>query len=384
MSKILQGGTNENPFFLSFFMFSTSHICALELDITPARQDSSFWCWAAACEMVLYAYGKAIDQYDCAAWAVSRENRTVWMTGANNAVDQVLIHFGGIYSKHDESTLYESYIIDEIDDGKPIIAGISFYNVIGHMVIIRGYTGSGGYDLGNVIYNNPGTGKREERPYDEFTGPDDPEDEWYWHETLRLTTPPRDPIPYVGIGDQEHGVWLDDYNCTQEITESTQSLSFSAYKIGDTPVSWEWQLVFPHEYGYAVVESWTTNSTEDDLTWNISNFSLPSGYDWEYTYDGKIAGRVEVVCLDPDYHDDAINVIYVPNDLYPGTLVYENQIVTNNQPDVDVHELLIVRNDVFGAGANISFKAGERIDIEDGVTIENGSLTNFIIDPSLR
>jgi hypothetical protein len=59
--------------------------------------------------------------------------------------------------------------------------------------------------------------------------------------------------------------------------------------------------------------------------------------------------------------------------LFPGTLVYENQIVTNPRPDVKAHELIITRNDQFAPGANISLKSGERIDITDGVTVQNGN-----------
>jgi hypothetical protein len=111
---------------------------------------------------------------------------------------------------------------------------------------------------------------------------------------------------------------------------------------------------------------------------------MPSNYDWIYQNDGRVAGRIEVICMDPDYHFDAINIIYVPGDIYPGILVYKDQVVNNNKPDVRAHQILIAENDNFMPGGNISLKSGGRIDIKDGITIGNGSQVDFIIDPSLR
>ncbi len=358
-----------------------------EFDIYPVIQDQTLWCWAACCEMVhdaykVYTYGSygSGDQYDVADWAVNGQNALNDIYGTSKSVDRVLWHFGSIGTDYDLSTLWENYITREIDDGRPILAGIDLGG-IGHVVVIKGYTGSGGFNVGNVIFNDPrpGTGRRE-LPYDDFAGEDGTS--WKWNETLRLTSNPREPIP-LGIGPS-HRVRLQEYACTTEITQSPQSLSYRAYKSGDSPVSWEWKLIFPHSYGEAVVASWNTTTSQRDLTWSIPNFTLPSNYDWSYSFDGKIVGRIEVVCMDPDYHDDAINVMYVPSDLYPGVLIYEDQTISSSQPDVRVHELLIMQNDLFLPGSNINLKSGERIDIRDGVTIENGSVTNLIVDPALR
>ena len=111
---------------------------------------------------------------------------------------------------------------------------------------------------------------------------------------------------------------------------------------------------------------------------------MPSNYYWKYSYDGEIVGQLEVVVHDPEYHDDAINVVYVPDDLYPGVLIYEDEVVTSSQPDVRAHELLFMRNDEVMPGADIAFKSGERIDVEDGVTIHNGVAVDLVVDPSLR
>jgi hypothetical protein len=38
-------------------------------------------------------------------------------------------------------------------------------------------------------------------------------------------------------------------------------------------------------------------------------------------------------------------------------------------------------NDQFNSGADINFKAGGSINLEDGITINNGSSVDFIVDP---
>jgi hypothetical protein len=152
------------------------------------------------------------------------------------------------------------------------------------------------------------------------------------------------------------------------------------------PVSWDWKLIFVHSGGDCVASSWTSTSTNSQLTWNISGFSLPTGYQWYYNYSGKIPGRVELDLQDSDgyHHLDAINVIYVPSSLYPGFVLYEDNTVSSTQPEVKAHQMIVTQSDQFLSGGNITFKAGEGIDIKDGITIQNGSTTNFIIDPSVR
>lgn len=375
---------NRNTFFLGVvfvFVYVTYTFAGKEFDIAPIQQDQSLWCWAACCEMVFDAYKLEtygfygyVDQYDIADWAVNGNNEENNLSGDINSVDEVLWHFGSISCNYTpnpsgsgQGNISKYDLSYEIDRGRPIIVAIVIddgSDVYLHDVLIKGYTGSGGYSVDNVIYNDPKYGTREVDTYAQFvrTG-----NSWAWYETLRLFTDPREPIP-LGIG-HSHRVRLFDGDCTQEITQSPQSLSYRAYKYGDSPVSWEWKLVFPDMYGEVVVASWTTNTSQYDLTWNIPTFVLPSGHNWKYRYDGKIGGRVEVICMDPDYHDDAINVMYVPSDLYPGVLIYEGQVVNNYQPDIRVHELLIMQNDQFLPGANINLKSGERIDIKDGITV---------------
>jgi len=388
---------NKNIGFLMLLLLAHIAFAGKEFDIDPIRQAKSLWCWAACCEMVFDAYKLEIyssygyvDQYDVANWAVNGNNEENNLSGDSISVDQVLWHFGSINSNYTakpsgtgQGNISKYDLSYEIDGGRPIIVAVAVDEGSGaylHDVLIRGYTGPSGSSMENVIFNDPDNGgSRRVKSYAEFvrTG-----NSWAWHESLRLVTNPREPIP-LGGGPSNVVILLED-DCTTEITQSPQSLSYRAYKSGDSPVSWEWKLVFPHSGGEAVVASWNINTSQKDLTWSIPNFSLPSFYDWSYRFDGKIGGRIEVICLDPDYHADAINVMYIPGDLYPGVLIYEDKVIINNQPNVRAHKLLLMQNDQFLSGGNINLKSGERIDIKDGITIANGSQTNLIIDPTLR
>ncbi len=152
-------------------------------------------------------------------------------------------------------------------------------------------------------------------------------------------------------------------------------------------MNWNWKLIFPHSDGDCTVASWTESSSKLQSTWNIPNFVLPAGYQWKYNFNGNIPGRVEVLVNDnagPPAHEDAINVLYKPSVTYPGTVVYENSTVSNTLPEVKAHESIITQYDQILPGGNITFKSGERITINDGITIQNGSTTNFVIDPSIR
>ncbi len=377
--------------------FSIDIFAGKELIINPYRQWGSKTCWAACSYMILSAYqisGIGSDEMAIRRWAFppNGPDTTNYMSGTPNAVDKILQYFGSIYSTFTPfnpntggGNISQSDLTWEIDKGRPALSGrlIADGSPTGrkHMLLIRGYTDSGGSDAGNVIYNDPANGQRLVQSYAEFVRRGN---EYQWIESLRLTTNPRVPIP-TGIGPKE---LVRIQSGTMEITQSPQSLSYTALKTGDhVPVRWIWKLIFHHSYGECIAASWIVNSSSFQSTWNIPNFVLPSGYQWRYNYDGKIPGKVEVVVEDnagPPTHEDAINVLYRPSVLYPGTLVFENQVITNSQPDVKAHELIITRNDLFAPGGNISLKSGERIDITDGVTVQNGSTVNFKIDPSLR
>lgn len=371
-------------FFFSFiFLYITNIFAEKEFAILPVKQQNSLWCWAAACEMLFNAYKINIDQYDIALWAVSSENKTNDMYGNQKQCNKILEHFGNIYTSYNSMSLYETTLYHEITAGKPIIAGIGLSdNSIGHVVLIIGYSGPGYNDIGDVIINDPSTELREAWPYDLFVKLESKgKVAWQWNETLRMIDLPKEPIP-LGIGTN-HAVILFKDNSTTEFTQS-QSLSYYAHKNGDSPISWSWKLSFPHSEGDAVVSSWNNTISQKDQTWNIPNFTLPSTHDWFYQTDGKIVGKIEVECLDPDIHRDHFIVEYIPNDLYPGVLSYENYTLTNSQPDVRAHQLLTIQNDQFLSGAEISFKSGECIKLNGEISIESGSEVKMVIDQSLR
>lgn len=275
----------------------------------------------------------------------------------------------------------------EIDNGRPIIAAVAIDKGTGvylHDVLIKGYTGLSGSNMENVIFNNPEDGgNRQVLSYANFLRTNN---SWAWYETLRLVTNPRQPIQ-TGFYD-----WCRIYDGgTTTITPSTISLSYTAgFGSVETPpahpVSWSWKLVFIHTTGECIAQSWTSNSTTSPVTWNISGFSLPSGYQWYYNYDGIIPGRVELNLLDSDGvpHYDAINVTYAPTNQYPGFVIYEDNTVSSSQPEVKAHQMIMAQNDQILSGGNITCRAGDRIDIKDGITIQNGGTTNFVVDPSIR
>ena len=123
------------------------------------------------------------------------------------------------------------------------------------------------------------------------------------------------------------------------------------------PVSWDWKLIFVHDGGNCIARSWTSTSTTSQLTWNISGFTLPTGYQWYYNYNGEILGRVKLDLRDSDgfHHLDAIDVIYFPSYLYPGIVQYRDKIVSDSQPEVKAHQMITIQNDQFLSGGNITF-----------------------------
>jgi hypothetical protein len=384
-------------FFISSITINV--LAARELVIVDYRQLATNSCWAACSYMVLDAYNHRTSEMDIRRWAFppNGDDHQNQLSGSPTSTAGVLSHFGSINSYFDGyntstggGNISQSNITQEIDQGRPILAGRVYFDnnlniSYGHMYVIRGYTGNGGSSVGDVIYNDPDPriGGRRAQSYAEFVRRGN---EYQWYETLRLTTNPRPQIP-TGIGSGER-VRIYDYSSTTRITQSPQSLSFEANKGGvHVPVNWNWRLVFPHVGGEYVAATWTVTSSSFQSVWNISNFVLPSNYQWKYNYDGIIPGRVEVLVNDnagPPAHEDAVDVLYVPSNLYPGVIVYQNKTVSNAQPEVKAHELIILRNDQFLPGSSINFKSGDRIDIGNGVTIQDGSNVNFTIDPSIR
>jgi hypothetical protein len=378
----------------------------LELVIEGYRQWGTNTCWAACSKMILGAYGctingGAIDEKTIRCWAFPNEpctgsgpDLTNQLFGLTRSTDKVLQNYGNIYSNPTDfntstqgGNISQTDLTKEIDQGRPILCGrvIADGTSTGrkHMLLIRGYEGSGGSNAGKVIYNDPSDGQRYSVPYDEFVRKGNA---FFWYQTLRLTTNPKVKIP-TGTGPNEYVLIQTGTSNTVEISQSTRTLSFTALKYGNhVPVCWNWRLIFSTVDGEYIVKSWNAQGSNFTSTWNISNFTLPSNI-WNYNFDGKIPGRVEVTVDDnagPPSHSDAINALYIPSNLYPGILIYENRNISTPQIDVKAHEQIIAQTDQFLSGGNVSLKAGQRIDINDGVTINNGSVVNLVIDPTLR
>jgi hypothetical protein len=69
--------------------------------IPPERQELSMNCWAAACNMVLWWYGKSSSQADIQGWASDGYDVENFLTGSADprAIDQILNHFGSMSTR---------------------------------------------------------------------------------------------------------------------------------------------------------------------------------------------------------------------------------------------------------------------------------------------
>jgi hypothetical protein len=173
-------------------------ICAQKnLNIPPYVQGGFNSCWAAVSYMVLNAYGASETEMDIRRWAFPPNGTDLpnFFTGHPNAVDKILEHFGsnhgypnGIESVHIPRTFYMTEAIGEINAGRPILAARRLiHGFTGHAYLIVGYTGNGiGSNVGDILINDPLVDITMQIPYSSFAI--DPN--WFWHETLALTTNP--------------------------------------------------------------------------------------------------------------------------------------------------------------------------------------------------
>jgi hypothetical protein len=356
-----------------------------ELEVSNIKQEDNNTCWAACCRMLNLAYNNntTTEQY----WLDRGTNGQKVgnsITGTLTSVDKLLGTYANITTTAGSGVRTFIEIKTQIDAGRPVVIRRT-WTWGGHFMIITGYMN----DADNTVIlqdpwpKNPtdNVGQRITKSYSLLVSEDILNN---WTHTCRLLSNPVNPIP-LPIGGSGDNVTI--LTGTFDVTPSTSSLTYSAGIGGHYPNSWEWKLVFPHSYGDCVVASGTApgSSTNPMSTWNISNFALPTGYQWIYNYDGKIPGWVEVTVVNSyTTVKDQKGVLFVPSNLYPGTVLYENNTITNAQPDIKAHELITAQNNQFVAGTNISFKSGEKIEISNGTTIQNGSIANFIVDPTLR
>ena len=379
---------------LSIFMVQNI-FSGLQLVISPYEQSGNHTCWAACSKMILDAYqiqdsyGASISEQEILNQAVDGADVKNYLFGYSYSVDMILAYWGSIQSNPTSpnsqgyGNLSQLNLTAEIDDGRPIISQWDYSDGSeDHDVLIIGYDGTGGSDAGKVIYNDPSLNNSENPKYLSYATFVQTGTSRWWYATLRLTTNPDYPIP-TPIGGSN---WVQvNTGGTTVVTPTTSSLSYSASSCCKS-ITWNWNLIFTDVNGPVVVAS-SSQPTDNSntTTWNITNFAMPAGHQWYYNYNGKIPGRVELsATIESEQIYDWKDVIFVPSVLYPGYIVFANQTVSSSHADVKAHTSVSLTNDAITSTGNVSFKAGNKININDGVTIQNGSLTNFIIDQGLQ
>ena len=375
---------------LFILLFVSTNITAQSERILPVPayiQQATFSCWAAAIRMVIDAGGRMsltemqIRQRAFPPNGIDQINELI---GGTRTVDQLLWEIDQVFTDPFGQSLAILDVVTRIDQSFPIIVGWQEQNnpTNGHMVVIKGYRNVtylwGVPTSGTIVYNDPFSGTTEALPIADFTN----NVLYRWRETLVAKYPAVGPIT-VNISAR---VDIDRNNSTAQITQSPQSLTFRANASNfRMPITWNWNLMFPHSNGEYIAASWTQTTSNHQSIWNIPNFVLPSNYKWTYNFEGVILGRVSVTASDNVvWRSDMAPITYVPSGpLYPGVVVYADRIVSGTHAEVKAHELIIIRNVQFLPGSNITFRSGGRIDIGDGVNVQNGSNVNFIIDPSI-
>jgi predicted double-glycine peptidase len=356
-----------------------------QLDIPNIEQETNFTCWAACCEMIFRAYGNTtITQEQIAIEKGIGADK--WNT-ANGILGALLYYSPNVISLAYDRAATMSEIVEAISGSDtrtgrvPMIAIWKMTPGDEHAVLIIGVSGN------NIIYNDPEDGDNaipRQLSYEQFKKGTIDGILHTFTKFIRLQSSPPIPIP-TGIGSNEY---LNIITYTSLISQVPQTLNFSAQKYGDhTPITWTWRLLFPYDDGDYLAAYWSYNGSQFSSTWTISNFILPSGYNWKYNSDGKIPARVEVVVNDnngPPAHDNSRIVYYQPSQLYPGRIDYIYQTVSNPQADLVAHENINAKFDQFLNGGSISLRSGSSIELNDGITIQNGGVVNLVVDPNLR
>jgi hypothetical protein len=70
--------------------------------------------------------------------------------------------------------------------------------------------------------------------------------------------------------------------------------------------------------------------------------------------------------------------------IVPQDITFQNQTITVPLGNLTAHNSITVANDRFLSGGGISLRAGNTVSVNDGVTIENGSAVNLVVDPAYK
>lgn len=368
-----------------------SPVWSLELNIPSVNQEMSQWCWVAGCQMTLEYYDIFRTQTALVEGVFVlpvNEPLALYNTSGTRGVNHVLndngeAQIGQTYFT--AGTLSKADIFESIDGHKPILLTMNLDNSGYHMVLIKGYINNRSTNP-TIIINNPdeyaayyaGAADVPLTYLQKRTG------YWEWEESLRLE---KAGTGGVGIFD---GVAIsgDDVTYTHPAGARTFSGNFIR-RAGSNAYAtqWQWRLTFSHTSGDYVAgtfnePSYPTMST----TWNAPGFSLSTGYSWDYNCQGAIRGELKLSCVDTDgyYHDNTKSVAYIPSTTYPMHQYYAYGELSTSVPEVKAHESITLRNYEIQPGANVTFRAGETINIKENVTIHNGNLCNLIVDSSIR
>jgi len=345
--------------------------------ITPLLAPGNNICWAACADMILQYYGNPPNMHG------------IWVRGTDG-VDIVnslcdVPPPGAIWNVHDilDSGNPEQNIPSEcqggvvlwnelqtyICDAKPFFAGLSGDH--GHVVLVIGWKNNG-----TVEFNDPENGQKLEFSYDYFCE----NDYCYWIQSM--IPEEGSPVGLVPVAEPSISITSGPAEFVYPGSNTTYTSTFycPSGQICIPPYQWNWSLEFFHKNGNYTVASIQNLQGYGASTWNIPAFTLPSGYEWQYNADGKIMGFVTVSTTG---YFDWKDVTYAPQTLIPGYVHFKNQTVSGPHADVAAHYCIYIENVAINSTAEIEFKAGSCVTIED-LTVQNGSDVTIKVDPALQ
>ena len=145
-------------------------------NFTRLEQVGDNTCWAACICMVMKYYGVERDEEEVVRFAFKREADAPTPDSTRNlfeTYEALRILLLGTEPRLVYDTLAPNLVTQIISDKRPVISGLQIHNkdttLFGHMVVIVGYTGRGGSDIGNVVFADPLNRTRFfDLPYSEF------------------------------------------------------------------------------------------------------------------------------------------------------------------------------------------------------------------------
>lgn len=377
----------------------------LRLKIPPYRQWGRNTCWAAVCVQIFNAYGEpqndeklircwaTEDAVNCNTSIDGPTDVTKLIVGCWRGVEEILFDFRPntrIYGYHIPHIVQSGHgapspeeLITQIHDGRPFVVGIQIDGgASGHMVLGVGYTGDGDNgDVQDLIYNQSTNGTRSQISYNNLiTNPDQ-----IWYETYMLESNPREPIPTPVDPDPSAWVMLADTG-SYEIDPDQNELSFFAERNNSDPVNWTFVIYILHRDGkYTCTYETFANTTQQQMTWSIDNFSFAPNEKWIYDCDGKIIAEVETIIVSDYVNVRHNHIIRITPDgaLYPGISASYYQYVDETLSDQEAHQYMHISNSEYQSNAYVNFFSGGMIEIGPNVYIDQGAYVNFEVIPDM-